>query len=256
MRLTQVVAVVTGAAGGLGAAFSLELLREGAKVAAGDTNAAGLRSLAAAAEALPGELMIGRLDVADEASVESFCGLAASQLGELNVLVNGAGILRDGMLVSQEGERFSKLPLTQWRKVLDVNLTGSFLMSRQVVAQMLSGGVREGVIINISSIARAGNPGQSSYAASKAGLDACTRTWALELARYGIRVGGIAPGVADTPLLAGISEAALSRLAGDVPLGRLARPEDVWRAVRFVIESDFFTGRTLEIDGGATMGKA
>ncbi len=256
MLLTQVAAVVTGAAGGLGATFALELLRAGAKVAGGDTNAAGLRSLAAAAEGLPGELTIGKLDVADEASVASFCAMAAAQLGTINVLVNSAGILRDGTLIACEQERVTKLPLAQWRKVMDVNLTGPFLMSREVAALMVQAGVRDGVIVNLSSIARAGNPGQSNYAASKSGLDACTRTWALELARHGIRVGGIAPGVADTPFLGGISEAALGRLAGEIPLGRLARPEDIWRAVRFVIECDFFTGRTLEVDGGAAMGKA
>ena len=250
------VALVTGAAGGLGACFAVELLRAGAKVAAGDTNAAGLRRLAAEAEGLPGALMIGKLDVADEASVESFCTSAAGQLGGVNVLINCAGIVRDGTLLSRQEDRLAKLPLAQWRKVLDVNLTGPFLMTRELAAQMVEDGVQDGVIVNLSSIARAGNPGQANYAASKAGLDACTRTWALELAPYGIRVGGIAPGVADTPLLAGISDDALTRLAGEVPLGRLAQPADIWQAVRFIIECDFFTGRILEVDGGATMGKA
>src|SRR5262249_50854239 len=110
--------------------------------------------------------------------------------------------------------------------------------------------------INFSSIARASNPGQANYAASKAGLDAATRTWALELARYGIRVGGIAPGVTDTSFLEGISETALARLVEEIPLGRLGRPEDIWRAVRFIIECGFFSGRVLEVDGGAAMGKA
>jgi 3-oxoacyl-[acyl-carrier protein] reductase len=256
MRLSQVHAVVTGAAGGLGGCFALELARAGARVTAGDTNAAGLRRLAAQAEGLVGQLAIERLDVTDEASVESFCASAAEQMGGVNVLINSAGILRDGRLLAREGDRLVTLPLAQWRKVLDVNLTGPFLMTRQVALHMVQGNVPEGVIVNLSSIARAGNPGQSNYAASKSGLDACTRTWALELGRYGIRVGAIAPGVTDTAFLAGISEEALGRLAEEIPLRRLGQPVDLWRAVQFMIECEFFTGRVLEVDGGAAMGKA
>jgi 3-oxoacyl-[acyl-carrier protein] reductase len=255
MKLTEVKAVVTGAAGGLGGYFALELARAGARVAAGDTNAAGLRRLASEAEDLGGQLTIGKLDVTDEASVEAFCAAAAEQHGGLNVLVNSAGIIRDGTLISREGEQVTRLPLAQWRKVMDVNLTGPFLMTREAALHMVQAGVAEGVVVNLSSIARAGNPGQANYAASKAGLDACTRTWALELARYGIRVGGIAPGVTDTSFLEGISETALAKLTGEIPLGRLGRPEDIWRSVRYIIECEFFTGRVLEVDGGAIMGK-
>ena len=261
MKLTEVKAVVTGAAGGLGGYFALELVRAGAAVAAGDTNAAGLRRLVSEAEGLAGQLMVGKLDVTDEASVEAFCAQAAAQLGGLNVLINSAGILRDGRLLTREGDEVTRVPLAQWRKVLDVNLTGPFLMTREVAVHMLKGDAPDGdagekVVINLSSIARAGNPGQANYAASKAGLDAATRTWALELAPFGIRVGAIAPGVTETTFLEGISGDALTRLAGDIPLGRLGRPEDIWQAVRFLIECEFFTGRVLEVDGGATMGKA
>lgn len=259
MRVEQVRAVVTGAAGGLGGYFALQLVRAGAWVAAGDTNAAGLRRLAADAAELPGQLTVGRLDVTDELSVQSFCDVAAADLGGLNALINSAGILRDGMLVAGDGDQLKPLPLAQWRKVLEVNLTGPFLMTREVVPYMLRNGTGEGrggVIVNLSSIARAGNPGQSNYAASKAGLDACTRTWALELARHGIRVGGVAPGVTATSFLDGISEEALARLGAAIPLGRLGQPEDIWRAVRFILENEFFTGRVVEIDGGAAMGMA
>jgi 3-oxoacyl-[acyl-carrier protein] reductase len=119
---------------------------------------------------------------------------------------------------------------------------------------MIAAGTRDGVVINISSLARAGNPGQSNYAASKAGLDACTRTWALELARHGIRVGGIAPGVTETAFLESFGSETRESLAASIPLGRLGTTEDLWRAVAFVIECDFFTGRTVEVDGGAAMG--
>jgi 3-oxoacyl-[acyl-carrier protein] reductase len=255
MRLSDVRAIVTGAAGGLGGAFALELAREGALVAAGDTNAAGLRKLVADAEGTPGRVFIAKVDITDEESVSGFLATAAERMGGLNTLINSAGIARDGLLVSRgEDGELKKLPLAQWRKVVDVNLTGQFLMAREFAAYVIQKDVRDAVIVNLSSIARAGNPGQSNYAASKAGLDACTRTWALELARHGIRVGGVAPGVTETGVLDGFSEEALTRLRGGIPLGRLGKPEEIWRAVRFIIEDDFFTGRTVEVDGGAAMG--
>jgi 3-oxoacyl-[acyl-carrier protein] reductase len=126
-------------------------------------------------------------------------------------------------------------------------------MAREVAARMLENEVRPAVIVNISSLARSGNAGQSGYSASKAGLDACTRSWARELGPYGIRVGSVAPGVIDTPILDGISEEALGVLIGSIPIGRIGVPEEVWLAVRFVIECEFFTGRTLEVDGGALL---
>jgi len=255
MKLSDVRAIVTGAAGGLGGCFALELLRAGARVAAGDTNAAGLRKLASEAEDLPGEVLVARLDITDEASVSELVASAAERYGGLNALVNSAGIARDGLLV-QPGEdaETHKLPLTQWRKVVDVNLTGQFLMAREFASHVVEAGSRDAVIVNLSSIARAGNPGQSNYSASKSGLDACTRTWALELAQYGIRVGGVAPGVTETGFLEGFSEEALARLKTGIPLGRLGRPEEIWQAVKFILECDFFTGRTVEVDGGASMG--
>lgn len=247
-------AIVTGAAGGMGGHFALELARAGARVVGGDTNAAGLRRLASQARELPGELSVARLDVTGEESVRAFVAGAVETLGGVDVLINAAGIARDGLLVSPgEGGEAGRLPLAQWQKVLDVNLTGQFLMTREAAARMMASG-GGGVVVNLSSIARAGNPGQSNYAASKAGLDACTRTWALELAPHGIRVGAVAPGVTDTEFLKGFSDEALARLRAAIPLGRLGTPQEIWLAVRFILECDFFTGRTVEVDGGAAMG--
>ncbi len=253
MQLNEAQAIVTGAARGLGRHFTLALLREGAKVVAGDVNAAGLRSLRGEAEGLPGALTVSTVDIANEAAVTAFLEVAARELPGLNVLVNNAGVLRDGILVTREDGAVRKLPLLQWNKVLDVNLTGQFLMAREVAARMVESGTR-GVIVNISSLARSGNVGQSNYAASKAGLDACTRTWGLELAQHGIRVGGVAPGVIDTPILEGISGPALEDLLHAIPLGRIGTPDEVWQAVRFILTCEFFTGRTIEVDGGASMG--
>lgn len=260
MDSRDVCAIITGAAGGLGSRFTLALLRLGARVAAGDTNASGLRSLKrqALTEGL-GLPFLGRLDVTDETSVRTFVDQAEDVLGPVNVLINSAGILRDGLLVQPDGETLRTMTVAQWRQVLDVNLTGPFLMTREVAERMIARkDAREpmGVVINLSSVARLGNPGQANYAASKAGLDAATRTWALELAPYGIRVGGVAPGVTRTSFLDGISGDRVDELIDATPLRRPGEPEEIWAAVQFIIECDFFTGRVLEVDGGASMGHA
>lgn len=258
MRVDRALAIVTGAARGLGRCFALELAREGAQVMACDVDRAGLRQLLDEARDLPGRLLAAPVDITEDAAVDRFVETAAERLGGLNALVNNAGILRDGLLVEREGEGIRRLPAELWRRVLDVDLTGQFLMTRAFAAEVLRrnpmGAAADAVIVNISSLARAGNPGQSSYAAAKAGLDASTRTWARELARHGIRVGGVAPGVIDTPILENISEEALETLRGGIPLGRFGTPEEVWQGVRFVLECEFFTGRTIEIDGGSSLG--
>jgi 3-oxoacyl-[acyl-carrier protein] reductase len=254
MKTPEARAIVTGAAQGLGRAFTLALLADGARVMAGDLNGAGLRRLRGEAEELPGTLSVAVMDVAEEGSVLAFVDTAERELGGANVLLNNAGILRDGFLAREEEGTVRKLPSPQWSRVLDVNLTGPYLLAREVAARMIEAGTRPAVIVNLSSLARAGNVGQSNYAASKAGLDACTRTWALELAPYGIRVGGVAPGVIDTPIVEGISDEALAGLLAAIPVGRFGTPEEVWMAVRFILECEFFTGRTIEVDGGARMG--
>lgn len=253
MELSQARAVVTGGARGLGRYFALELARAGAQVTVGDVDNAGLRRLRSEAKDVADKLSVATLDVSDEGSVCAFVDTVHSRMGGIDVLLNNAGILRDGLLVSREEGDIRKLPHALWTRVLEVNLTGSYLMAREVSARMIADGVK-GVIVNISSLARHGNPGQSSYAASKAGLDACTRTWALELARYGIRVGGVAPGVIDTPIVGDISPEALEELLAGLPVRRLGTPHEVWQVVRVIIECEFMTGRTLEVDGGASMG--
>jgi 3-oxoacyl-[acyl-carrier protein] reductase len=217
-----------------------------------DVNAAGLAQLEREAAGLRGSVETIAGDVADEASVRAFVRQAGERVGPVNVLVNNAGVLLDGLLVQDDGGWVKRLPDAQWRRVLDVNLTGPFLVAREVAAAMLEQG-GGGVIVNLSSVARAGNAGQSVYAASKAGLDAATRTWALELAAHGIRVAGIAPGVIDTPILENVSDDARAHLLAGIPLGRYGTPHEVWLALRFILECDFFTGRVLEVDGGAAV---
>jgi 3-oxoacyl-[acyl-carrier protein] reductase len=251
MLLEHARAVVTGAAKGLGYRFALELAKAGAWVAAGDIDTSGLDELKAESSGFQGRVLTQELDVSQETSVVAFVNQTAEQFNGINLLVNNAGILRDGLLAKTESGWVRKLPSAQWKQVLDVNLTGPYLVTREVVAGILERGFKESVIVNISSLSSIGNPGQSSYSASKAGLDACTRTWALELAIHGIRVGGIAPGAIDTPMLRGLSEQVRQSLIAGNPLGKIGTPYDVWLALKFIIECEYFTGRVIEVDGGS-----
>jgi 3-oxoacyl-[acyl-carrier protein] reductase len=252
MQLETVKAIVTGGASGLGRYFVRQLVGAGAMVAAGDIDADGLNLLEAESANLSGRIFTMKLDVSQEPSIVDFVKEASRQFDGINTLVNNAGILRDGLLAKPEAGWIKKLPTSQWKRVIDVNLTGPYLMTREVVADMLKRGINGGVIVNISSVARSGNPGQSNYSASKAGLDAATRTWALELASNGIRVGSIAPGLIDTPMLNEIPEEAREALIAKIPLMRVGMPHEIWLALKFIIECDYFTSRVIEVDGGVT----
>jgi 3-oxoacyl-[acyl-carrier protein] reductase len=252
MRINEVRAIVTGAASGLGRHFTLKLASLGASVAAGDIDVQGLDELKQECETFQGKVMTGRLDVSQEASVVEFVNKVSHQLGGVNTLVNNAGILRDCLLVKEEEVGWiKKLPTKQWQQVLEVNLTGAYFVTREVVADVIQRNLKESIIVNISSMSRAGNPGQSNYAASKSGLDACTRTWALELASRGVRVGGIAPGLIETPILRHVSDEVKQNLLANIPLKRAGTVDEVWLALQFIIECDYFTGRTIEVDGGS-----
>jgi len=248
MRLQDVRAMVTGGAQGMGAHFAAALQAAGAQVAAGDVNEAGLAEL-------PAGIHRRRLDVTDEADLRAFVTWAAAAMGGLNVLVNNAGILRDGLLVRRDAAtgEVTTLSTADWAAVIGVNLTGATLAVREAVAHMARTGTRPGVVVNLSSVARHGNRGQSSYVAAKASLAANTVTWARELAPLGVRVGAVAPGMVETPMTRGMAPRVRDGLVAAVPLGRIGTPEEIWLAVRFVIECDYFTGRTVEVDGGLSL---
>lgn len=248
MQLDQLKVIVTGAARGMGAYFARQLHEAGAQVAAGDVDEDGL-------SALPAGIHRHRLDVSNEDDVETFVGWAAEQMGGLNGLINNAGILRDALLVKKDRQTgaVQKMKSEDWSAVIDVNLTGATMMVREVVAHMLTGDPSGGVIVNISSIARHGNRGQSNYAAAKAALAANTVTWAKEFARYGIRATAVAPGMIETPMTAGMNQKARDALVAAIPVGRIGVPEDIWQAVRFCIECDYFNARCIDVDGGLSM---
>lgn len=251
MQISEMKVVVTGAASGMGKAFALGFLRLGAGVAACDLDAAALDALATEAKDHPGTLRTYVADVADENSVIAFFDAAWRDFDGLDGLVNNAGIFRDALLVKPEktgGVR--KMSLAHWQKVLDVDLTGPFLCTREFAARIIENEAGPAVVINISSISRHGNMGQGNYSAAKAGLVADTVLWARELARYGIRVAAVAPGFIDTPILAGMRADALEKMLSGVPLRRLGTADEIFAGVRFICECDYFTGRCLDIDGG------
>jgi 3-oxoacyl-[acyl-carrier protein] reductase len=243
--------VITGAAQGLGAAISLALAQKGAKLGLLDVNLDGLQATAErCTDAGANGCHLVNCDVADEDSVATAFAELEARLGPIGGLVNNAGILRDGMLVKvKDGEIVDRLSLQQWQQVIDINLTGVFLCGREAASSMIRA-QQGGVIINISSISRAGNIGQSNYAAAKAGVAALTTTWARELARFNIRCAAIAPGVFETEMVASLKPEAHERITGAVPLQRTGAVEELAHAVCFLVENDYYSGRILELDGG------
>jgi 3-oxoacyl-[acyl-carrier protein] reductase len=243
----QPVAVITGAAGGIGSAICRLLVQRGATVCAVDIDVAKLDALTASLKGMPFFPFV--CDVSDEEQVISTLGQIQSRCGAPDLLVNNAGILKDGVLISLRPDGLYKLPTNHWKSVLETNLTGTFLVTREAVASMLQSGKR-GLIINMSSIARTGNAGQSSYAASKAGIAALVKTWAQELAFCGIRVVGIAPGLIDTPMIEAIPSSTLRLQMKRIPARRLGKPEEIAAAVGFILDDGYVNGRIFDIDGG------
>src|ERR1700722_13358424 len=254
MKLSDLKIVISGVASGMGRHFAIRLAEAGAQVAGGDVNEAGLAETASMAKG-PGKLHTRKLNVADEADVGAFVQWAHGAMGGLNGLINNAGVLRDGLLVKKDREtgKIKVLSKEQWDTVLAVNLTGAVLIARDVVAKMVETDTRPGVIVNMSSIARHGHRGQSNHAAAKAALATNAKTWSLEFAPFGIRVGAVAPGMVETPMTQGMNQKARDALVAAIPVGRIGLPEDIWIAVKFVIECDYFNGRTIDVDGGLSM---
>jgi len=255
MNLSQFKIIVTGAAQGMGAHFTRRLVEAGASVAAGDVKEDGLAALASECAGLPGKVFTRKLDVSNEGDVGAFVEWAHGAMGGLNGLINNAGILRDGLLVKKDrttGE-VTKLSLDHWNAVIGVNLTGAAMMVRETVAKMVQTDAGPGVVVNMSSIARHGNRGQSNYTSAKAALAANTLTWSREFAPFKIRVGAVAPGMIETPMTQGMNQKARDALVANIPVGRIGLPEDIWVAVKFVLECDYFNGRTIDVDGGLSM---
>ena len=245
MKLEDLKIIVTGAASGMGAHFAKQLHAAGAKVAAGDVNEGLLAEL-------PQGIARRKLDVSSEQDVVAFVDWAQKELGGLNGLINNAGIIRDGLIVKQDREtkQIKRFPSEDLAAVLAVNLVGATMMVREVAAKMAETGTKPGVIVNMSSISRHGNRGQTAYVAAKAALAANTVTWAREFAQFGIRVTAIAPGMVETPMTKGMNQKARDALVQAIPVGRIGTVDDLWTAVKFALECDYFNARTVDVDGG------
>jgi 3-oxoacyl-[acyl-carrier protein] reductase len=250
MNLKGKTIVVTGGGRGLGRAMTLAFARKGARLAIVGINESVIEEAVALCKEAGAEARSYRANVSDEAAVIDLFDRVAGDFQALDGLVNNAGITRDALLVkAKDGKVVKKMSLADWQAVINVDLMGVFLCGREAAAKMIEMGTH-GVILNISSLGRAGNFGQTNYSAAKAGVAAMTVTWAKELARHGIRVGSIAPGFCETRLVTGMKPAALDRMKAAIPLGRLGRPEEIAHSALYVFENDYFTGRVLEVDGG------
>jgi 3-oxoacyl-[acyl-carrier protein] reductase len=250
MDLKGKTLLITGGAQGLGQKMAETIAAQGASIALADIDESKLKDTIQLCSKNGNKVKSYSANVADESSVEKLFRNIRSDFGGIDGLINNAGVNCDALLVKvADGKVQDKMSLEQFNKVIAVDLAGVFLCGREAAVHMVESG-RGGVIINISSISRAGNIGQTNYSAAKAGVAAMTVTWAKELARYKIRVAGIAPGFSDTRMVANIPEKIRDKIVATIPAGRFASPEEIADAALFILYNDYYNGRVLEIDGG------
>ena len=250
MDLQGKTIVITGGGQGLGRAMAVEFAGAGARPALIDLNREPLDETVQLCKKAGADARAYMANVAKEDEVIEVFDAIEADAGEVHGLVNNAGILRDGFLLKvKEGEIEKRMSLAEWQAVIDVNLTGVFLCGREAATRMIQKKVA-GCIVNISSISRAGNQGQTNYSAAKAGVAAMATVWAKELARYGIRVAAVAPGFIATEMVASMKPEALEKMAAGIPLKRLGQPAEVAHTVRFILENDYLSGRVIELDAG------
>jgi len=251
MNLNDKVIVITGGGQGLGRGMAVSLAQKGAKLALIDLSQENLNESTRLCREAGSEAKGYTANVADQNEVVAAFDQIINDFGEIHGLINNAGITRDALLVKvdKEGNVRRGMDVNQWQSVIDVNLTGVFLCGQEAAIRMIEKGTK-GLIINICSISRAGNMGQSNYSAAKSGVASMTVTWAKELARYGIRVAGIAPGFTKTEMTESMKPEALEKLVAMIPLRRMGDPDEIAHSAIYLFENDFYTGRVMEIDGG------
>ena len=247
MLLDGKCALVTGASRGIGRAVALKLAEEGAKVALNFAgNEAAANEVRQEIEAMGGQAILVKADVADEAAVQDMVQKTADAFGRIDILVNNAGITRDGLLARMKEE--------DWDAVLSTNLKGVFLTTKAVAKLMMK--QRAGRIVNMASVVGvSGNAGQANYSAAKAGVIGFTKTIARELASRGVTANAVAPGFIATDMTSVLSDKAKEAALTGIPLGRMGTPEDVAAAVLFLVsdQSSYITGQVLHVDGGMVM---
>ena len=246
MKLAGKVALVTGAAQGIGKAVALLLARNGADIVVSDINLEKAEETAREVQALDRKALAIKVDVAKLDDVEKMVGAILARFGQVDILVNNAGIARDKLILRMTEE--------DWDAVLNINLKGTFNCTKAVVRHMSK--QRSGKIVNIASVVgEMGNAGQGNYAASKAGVIGFTKTIAREFAQRGINVNAIAPGYIETPMTDALPDKAKEELKRLIPMDRLGKPEDVAEAVLFLVSdaSSYITGHVLNVNGGIYM---
>jgi 3-oxoacyl-[acyl-carrier protein] reductase len=246
VRLENRTALITGAAGGIGAATAWRFAREGAAVALNDTATERLDTLAAEIREDGGQVTIVAGDVTRETHVERMVREATESYGRIDILINNAGISHDAMAAPMTEE--------QWGLVVAAHLRGTFLCAQAVLPGMRERGW--GRIVSTSSAAALGTIGQVNDAASTASVIGLTKTLALEYARYGVTVNCVAPGAIMTPMLAGVPDTIVEKIAAQIPMGRIARPEEIAAVHAFLASDDaaLITGQVIFADGGTSIG--
>ena len=246
MELDGKVALITGGAQGIGRIISEDLAGQGAHVILGDINLEGAEKTAAELKESGAKASAVRIDVSSGADVKSVFDSIIKEYKPVDIVVNNAGITRDGLLV--------RMKEADWDLVMNINLKGSFLCSQQAAKQMMK--QKSGAIVNIASIVGImGNFGQANYSASKAGLIGFTKTLAREVAPRGIRANAVAPGFIDTEMTRVLEESVRAKLVEQIPLARLGQPEDVARCVSFLVseKASYITGQVINVNGGMLM---
>jgi len=251
MNIKEKTIAITGSGRGLGAAMARRLATAGAQLALVDLDEQTLlETRTACIEVGSPKVEVYVANIAEVGPVEVLFADIAKDFGALHGLVNNAGITRDALLLKyKDGEQVSKMTLEQWHAVIDVNLTGVFLCGREAAAKMIELACK-GCIINVSSISRHGNVGQTNYSASKAGVQAMSVVWAKELARHGIRAASIAPGFMGTEMVMAMKPEAREKLTMAIPAARIGDPDEVAQTVQFILENYYISGRCFDIDGG------
>ncbi|MFZ2960886.1 MAG: beta-ketoacyl-ACP reductase [Candidatus Ozemobacteraceae bacterium] len=253
MRMKEKVVLITGGAAGIGKATALRFAEEGARVAICDLDEAKGKALLSE---LGKDARFYKVNVGKRSEVQDMVNDVVKQFGRIDVLVNNAGILRDGQLVKmKDGEVVKSLSDEEFDAVIDVNLKSVFYCTRAVVPAMIKQG--GGVILNTSSIVgQDGNFGQTNYTAAKAGVLGMTKVWTRELGRYNIRVNSVLPGFTATEILQAMPDKVLDGMKARTPLGRLGEPRDIANAFVFLAseEAAFITGVALRVDGGIVIG--
>ncbi len=254
MELQGKVVAITGGGKGIGRAIAVRLAKQGVKLALLDLDEASMAETVKLVKEAGSEAIGYNCNVADEPTVEATFAQIAKDFGMLHGLVNNAGILRDAQLIKvKDGKVVKKMSGENYDLVVDVHMKGAFLCAREAATIMVEGGIEDGCIINMSSLANYGNYGQTNYSAAKAGIIAQSNVWARELGRYGIRSMAIAPGTIDTTLLRSMPAEILKQIADSVPVRRIGDVDNIAQTVQHILENDYLSGDVFEVSGGMTI---